>query len=45
MFEAVLLNLQGVVKGTIELLHCNLDWTLQGNPHMVILEPGEVLVW
>ena len=29
MFEAVLLDLQRVVEGSIELLHSHFDWTLQ----------------
>lgn len=36
MFEAVLLYLQRMVEGSIQLLHSHLDGTLQGNRHMII---------
>lgn len=31
MFEAVFLDLQGMVEGSIQFLYCHLDGTLLGN--------------
>lgn len=36
MFQAVLLDLQRVVEGSIQLLHGHFDGTLNGNIHMTI---------
>ena len=37
VFQAVLLDLQRVVEGSIQLLHCHFDRALQANKHRIML--------
>lgn len=41
VFEAVLLYLQRVIEGSIQLLHSHLNWTLQGNRQSHVLKKSQ----